>query len=176
MKFYPLQQNASLLLACSFILWVTQSSISYASGITNFLPGEDASSDRSSTFLPPTSVLGNVVQRAWVSTEFSSALSCSFLKAWLSARRAGGAQPQISDSFNVLILPTVQELFQVRSTFLGCDPASLQCQLVKKKHACVHIHTHTECASRCRKKEDSPCLWVSVGSSGGSSSPPVCPH
>lgn len=42
----------------------TELCMSYASGITKFLPGEGASSDRSSTFLPPTSVLGNVVQQA----------------------------------------------------------------------------------------------------------------
>lgn len=42
----------------------TELCVSYASGITNFLTGEDAFSDRSSAFLPPTNGLGNLVLEA----------------------------------------------------------------------------------------------------------------
>lgn len=104
---------------------------------TNFLPGEDESFVRSSTFLPSTSLLGNAVQQAWVSREFSLALSQSFLRAWLSARCAESAQPH---SFHDLKLPRAQEVW-VQCITLVCTPAPLQCQLAKKiKESCTDTH------------------------------------
>lgn len=87
-----------------------------------------------------------------------------------------GELRQISDSLCDFILPTVHYVFQVWSMILSCKPVSLQCQLAKPPHVCVHTHTETQRASCCRKQEACPHLGASVENSGDSSSPPVSAH
>lgn len=79
----------------------------------------------------------------------NSALSQSFLRAWLSTRCVQGAQLH---SFHDLTLPRAQE-FWVQCIILVCTPAPLQCQLAKKiKESCSHAYPHIQYSSCCRKK------------------------